>query len=285
MTRAERFRTLGDSTRLRIVALLNAEELSVGELQTLLGIGQSTVSGHLAQLRGVGLVSARRDGPLTRYHLATPEGEADLVALLVATPLAEPDRLALERLRVERAVPTPEGLGSDFMPGRSWEALARLLLALAPPLRIADIGIGTGRLTSLLAGAARHLIAIDPDREALAALPDGIERRMGRLEDPPLTRGEVDLIVLSQSLHCVEHPESALRRCHDVLEPGARIAVLDLEVHPHEWVRHRLGHRHLGFSDLEGMLAATGFQAVQSGVVHRDRRAPAFTTIMAVGTR
>ena len=284
MSRAELFRILGDPNRLRIVALLGAEELTVGELEGILGVSQSTVSGHLAQLRRLGLVTARRDGAHTRYQVAWPPEEEPLVRLAAATPLTDADRHALDALRAARA-PAPDGLGPDYLPGRSWEALAHLLLALLPPLRIADIGVGTGQLTRLLAPHVARLIAIDPDPAALVGLPSPIEARLGRLEEPPLTPGEVDVILLSQSLHCVADPLDALRRCLGVLAPGGRIAVLDLAPHDHVWVRHRLGHRHLGFGDLGGLLREAGFTAVTNAPVHRDRRAPAFTTVLATGLR
>lgn len=285
MSRAELFRTLGDPTRLRILALLGTEELTVTELQEVLGIGQSTVSGHLAQLRRVSLVTARRDGVHTRYLVATPAGEEVVAGLVASAPLAEADRHALDRVRASREAPAPEGLGADYLPGRSWEALAHLLLALVPPLRIADIGVGTGRLTQLLASRARAIIAVDADPEALAGLPPPIVTRVGRLEDPPLAPGEVELVVLSQSLHCVDDPVAALRRCHTALAPDGRIAVIDLAPHAHEWVRHRLGHRHLGFADLGALLTEAGFVEVENNVVHRDRKSPAFTTVLAVGRR
>lgn len=284
MPRAELFRALADPTRLRILCLLGQEELAVAELVEILGIGQSTVSGHLASLRREGLVAARRDGAHQRYQVAMPEGEEALVRLAVETPLSEADRHALERLRAARS-PAPDGLGPDYLPGRSWEAFGRLALALLPPLRIADIGVGTGQLTRLLATRARKLVAIDADPEALATLPAPIEARVGRLESPPLRRGEVDLIVLSQSLHCVDDPVAALAACLPGLARDGRIAVLDLAPHPHEWVRHRLGHRHLGFADLGGMLKEAGFEEPTCEVVHRDRRAPAFTTLLAIARR
>lgn len=284
MSRAALFRTLGDPNRLRILALLHREELSVGELQEVLGMSQSTVSGHLAQLRRVGLVAARRDGPHTRYLPATPEGEEALGPLLAA-PLSEADLHALDRVLARRAAPAPEGLGPDYLPGRSWEAAAHLLLALMPPLRIADLGVGTGRLTRLLAARAGRMIAIDADPAALAGLEPPIEARVGRLEAPPLAPEEVDLVVLSQSLHCVEDPVAALARCREALVPGGRVAVLDLAPHEHAWVRQRLGHRHLGFPDLGALLTRAGYRDVRCEVVHQDRRAPAFTTVLAVGTR
>lgn len=284
MPRAELFRVLGDPSRLRILCLLGQEELSVGELVELLGVGQSTVSGHLAALRRAELVVARRDGAHTRYQVAEPPGEEALVRLATSTPLSDDDRAALDRLRAARS-PAPDGLGPDYLPGRSWEALAHLLLELLPPLRVADIGVGTGQLTRLLAPRARRLIAIDADPEALAALPAPIEPRVGRLEAPPLAPGEVDLVLLSQSLHCVDDPVAALRACLPALAPGGRVAVLDLAPHEHAWVRHRLGHRHQGFADLGGLLGDAGFVGVTCREVHRDRRAPAFTTLLAVGHR
>src|SRR5438045_9009821 len=53
-------RLLADSTRLRLLLLLEQEELSVAELQQILGMGQSRISSHLAQLKRVGVVSDRR---------------------------------------------------------------------------------------------------------------------------------------------------------------------------------------------------------------------------------
>lgn len=285
MSRAEIFRTLGDPTRLRIFALVAREELAVGEVQDIVGLGQSTVSGHLAQLRTAGLVTARRDGAHTRYTAARPEGQDALYQLLAGEPLPEGDALALQRVLAERTAPTPEGLGSDYLPGRSWEALARMLLSLLPPLRIADLGVGTGHLTSLLAAGARHVIAIDRDEAALARLPPSIERRVGTLEDLPLGEREVDLVLISQALHCVNDPVATLRRCREALAGGGQIAVLDLAPHTHAWVRHRLGHQHLGFADLAGLLRDAGFHDVRQDIVHVDRRAPAFTTVLAVGRK
>lgn len=293
LTRSDLFRVLGDPTRLRLLALLAEEPLTVSEIQEVIGVGQSTVSGHLAQLRRAGLVSAHRDGAHVRYVPAVPEGEADLARLASETPIGEADRHALESLRQRRAAPTPDELGPEWLPGRSWEALAHLLLGLLPPLRVAELGVGTGRLTTLLARSCSRLIAVDVDPAALEALQElsqtseigTIETRVGRIEDPPLQPGEVELILLSQSLHCVEDPLAALRAIYAVLPPGGRVAVLDLAPHEHAWVRARFGHVHLGFPDLGGLLSAAGFSRVSCAVVHRDRKGPVFTTLLALGVR
>jgi ArsR family transcriptional regulator len=65
------FRVLGDSTRLRILHLLRAGELCVGDLVTVLNVPQPTASRHLAYLKRSGLISARKNSYWTFYSLAT----------------------------------------------------------------------------------------------------------------------------------------------------------------------------------------------------------------------
>jgi len=67
------FRSLGDETRLRIVARLAAGEARVVDLTGELGLAQSTVSKHLACLRGCGLVDYRTEGRQSFYALTRPE--------------------------------------------------------------------------------------------------------------------------------------------------------------------------------------------------------------------
>ncbi len=285
MTRTDRLRVLAEPVRLRILALLQAEELSAGELQDLLGLAQSTFAGHMAQLKRVGLADARRAQGQVVYSLAAVE-DTELAALIASEPLDEADRFALERILAARGAAI-DSLDADFLPGRNWEGLAQLLLTLLPPLRIADLGVGSGELTRLLASSnpASHLIAVDLQADALVNLGPNVEPRCGDLADPPLAPGEVDLVLYSQSLHCVEDPLLALQNLHEKLAPGARVAVLDLAPHAHTWVQGRLGHKHLGFPDLAALLTAAGFHTVSCAVVHRDRRPPAFTTLLALGTR
>jgi ArsR family transcriptional regulator, cadmium/lead-responsive transcriptional repressor len=67
------FRSLADETRLRIVARLAAGEARVVDLTGELGLAQSTVSKHLACLRGCGLVDYRAQGRQSFYALTRPE--------------------------------------------------------------------------------------------------------------------------------------------------------------------------------------------------------------------
>src|SRR5437762_11521209 len=81
-------RLLADPTRLRLLLLLEQEELSVAELQQILGMGQSRISSHLAQLKRAGVVEDRRAGKNV-YYGASENGQGSRRA-----PLAEVSRKA-----------------------------------------------------------------------------------------------------------------------------------------------------------------------------------------------
>lgn len=74
--------TLGDTTRYRLVRLLDAAEteLSVSDLDDAVGVSFSAVSHALSDLTDAGLVTARRDGT-KRYYRPTDRADAILVAL------------------------------------------------------------------------------------------------------------------------------------------------------------------------------------------------------------
>src|SRR6188474_46174 len=77
-------KTLSDPTRLRLLALLMREELSVAELQEILGMGQSRISSQLALLRQAGFVTDRRDGKKAFYSLRTGLSPKQLTLLQAA---------------------------------------------------------------------------------------------------------------------------------------------------------------------------------------------------------
>src|SRR5690349_12729174 len=161
-------RLLSDPVRVRLLLLLESEELSVAELQTILAKGQSQISTHLSQLKRVGLVEDRRTGKNIFYRLKLPgdEGEASAVAELLELlriaarelPGISEDRDALALVlakRRDRMRSYFDGLagrfGREYLPGRSWQGLAEALLTLMPAMVIADLGAGEGTFSQLLA--------------------------------------------------------------------------------------------------------------------------------------
>jgi ubiquinone/menaquinone biosynthesis C-methylase UbiE/DNA-binding transcriptional ArsR family regulator len=298
-------RVLGDPTRLRMWVLLSREELSVAELQEILGMGQSTISTHLAQLKHAGLVEDRRTGKNSWYRSKSTEaGVSKLLGLLQQEELSEAaqDEAALKLVLRKRQDKTRAffddmagRLGREYVPGRSWKSIAEALLWLLPPMVIADLGAGEGAFSMLLAQRAQQVIAVDnSDRmvelgSALAAKQGvaALEYRKGDLEDVPIADGVVDLAVFSQSLHHALHPERAIAEAWRILKPGGRIAILDLVQHRFAEARELYADVWLGFSEveLESLLGKAGFGDVHTAVVHKETEAPFFQTVLATGKK
>src|SRR6059058_5209792 len=244
-------RTVADPTRLRLMLLLEHDELSVAELQDILGMGQSRISSHLAQLKRAGAVADRRAGKNVYYGLTKKEernsarGPIRELMQTLAREVAETarDRTALKvtlRKRQDKAREYFDELagkfGRSYVPGRSWQALAHTLITLLPPLTVADLGAGEGTLSQLLARNARKVIAVDNSPKMVAfasrlAKKHGLknlEYRLGDIQDPPIQQNSVDLAILSQALHHAIHPERAIEAAHRILKRSGRLAILDL---------------------------------------------------------
>src|SRR5437660_249967 len=142
-------RLLGDEGRIRVLRLLNKEELSVAELQEILGMGQSRISMQLSQLKQAGLVAVRRAGQKSLYRLAAPEGAENIVSETlqrgtseIREAMRDDDALQLIlRKRKDKLRSYFDELagrfGRHYVPGRSWKGLTEVLLRLLPPLKIA----------------------------------------------------------------------------------------------------------------------------------------------------
>jgi ubiquinone/menaquinone biosynthesis C-methylase UbiE len=298
-------RLLADPNRLRILLLLAAEELSVAELQEILGLGQSTISTQLSQLKSAGLIEDRRVGKNNLYRLQQPGAENVLPVIRQATteiPEAAQDQAALQltlRKRQDKSRAFFDEMagrfGREYVPGRSWKGLAGALLKLMPPMVIADLGAGEGTFSLLLAQRAKQVIAVDNSQKmveygtSLAANQEikSLEYRLGDLESVPIEDATVDLAFFSQSLHHALHPERAIAEAWRILNPGGRIAVLDLVKHRFEEARELYADLWLGFSEveLEVLLEKAGFANVQTDLVHKESEAPYFQTLLAVGDK
>jgi len=299
-------RLLADETRLRLLLLLQQEELSVVELQEILGMGQSRISAHLAQLRGAQLVQDRRAGKNIYYVLSgdvlAGEWRPILDCAAAELPEVKEDRRALEVLRRKRADRSREyfdrmagKFGREYVPGRTWEGVARMLMALVEPMVIADMGAGEGHLSQLLAKRAKQVIAVDNSERmveygANLARENGItnlEYRLGDIEMPPVAEGSVDLALLSQALHHAGNPARAIQAAYRMVRPGGRVVVLDLLAHQFEQARELYADTWLGFTEaaLVGFLEEAGFCGVEVSVVSRDELNPAFQTLYATGMK
>ncbi len=301
-------RSLADPTRLRIIALLERDELSVNELQQITRMGQSRISTHLGQLQEADLIQSRREGKRTFYKLNpnAPELEKEFIQLAVRSarelPEHSADQVNLKRILVRRhdqaQVFFDQVAGRfdrSYGPGRSWQAFGQMLLRTMPPLVVADLGAGEGLLSELLARRARKVIAVDNSEKIVAfgaakAKKSGIknlEFRLGDLEEPPIEPQSVDLVILSQALHHAREPARAIAAAHRILRPGGQMMILDLLQHSFEKARELYGDIWLGFaeSDLQRWLEAAGFKRIEIGVVAREEQPPNFQTILAAAEK
>jgi ubiquinone/menaquinone biosynthesis C-methylase UbiE len=301
-------RTLADPTRARLMHILQAEELSVAEIQEILGMGQSRISTHLAQLKRAGLVQDRRVGKNIYYTwtLAGPIKEPELrslIRLAVADmPEAASDRSSVRHVIAKRKNRTREyfnklagKFGRSYCPGRSWQALAHLFLTMIPQIDVADLGAGEGTLSQILAKSVRKVIAIDISERMVEvgsqlAKDQGftnLEYRIGDLEEPPISENSIDLAMFSQALHHANSPQRAITAARRILREGGRLVILDLLAHDFEQARELYADLWLGFSEVELMrlLEQAGFRENNVQIVSRELNSPYFQTVLATGVK
>jgi len=299
---------LADPTRLRIIALLERDELSVNELQQITRMGQSRISTHLGQLQDAGLIQSRREGKRTFYKLNQSADALARESIQLATrgaremPEYAADQVNLKRIvarRQEQAQLYFDQIAGRFDrsygPGRSWQAFGQMLLRIIPALTIADLGAGEGLLSELLARRGKKVIAVDNSEKIVAfgakkAKKNGLknlEFRLGDLEEPPIDPQSVDLVILSQALHHARNPARAIAATHRILRVGGQVMILDLLQHNFEQAHQLYGDTWLGFaeSDLHHWLEAAGFKKIEISVVAREEQPPNFQTILAAGEK
>ncbi|HEX7118301.1 MAG TPA: metalloregulator ArsR/SmtB family transcription factor [Longimicrobiales bacterium] len=303
----DRLSALADTTRSRLLLVLERQELTVGELCAVVQLPQSTVSRHLRVLADEGWVSARPEGT-SRYYRVVEGLDASSRRLwhlvreqVAALPAAEQDAqrvqgvLAQRRTKSQAFFSTAAGewdrLRSELF-GERVELLG-LLALLDGGWTVGDLGCGTGQVAEVLARFVGRVIAVDESPAMLAAARRrldgvaGVEVRSGRLEALPIDDGRLDVALLFLVLHHVEDPGRALAEVARAVRPGGRLVVVDMMPHDREEYRQEMGHVWLGFSEaqLAAWAEAAGFGAVRWSALPADPRAKGPTLFAATGVR
>jgi ubiquinone/menaquinone biosynthesis C-methylase UbiE len=284
----------GEETRLRILCLLDAAELTVSELVAILGQSQPRVSRHLKLLVEAGLAARQREGAWAFFRLADEGGALarDLIGRLdPGDPTLSADRIRLEAAREARrkqAAAYFAEQASDWdriralhAPEERVEAALVSLVGDKPYRSLLDLGTGTGRMLELLAPRAVRAVGIDQSAAMLALARSRIDQaglrnvhlRQGDIYAPPVERDGYDLVVIHQVLHFLDDPARALKEAARALAPSGRLVVVDFDAHDQEFLRTDFAHRRLGFAiaEIEGFLAEAGLSGV------RARRVPPAT--------
>ena len=287
-------RALADPTRLRIMRLLCAMELAVGELAQVLGQSQPRVSRHIRILCDAGLAERRKEGSWVFLRSAIAEDRAPPLGQAAARLLGvaehddaafaarcAEDRRHLAAIRAARAASaeawfarhadewdTLRGLHS---PDGTVEAALQSALGNGMLGALLDVGTGTGRMAELFAPRAGHVTGIDKSpemlrlaRARLQQLPaDQIDLVQGDFTSLPFADAGFDTVLFHQVLHYALQPEAVLAEAARVAKHGGRIAVVDFAAHEREELRSQHAHARLGFSDEQmlDLLSQSGFVA------------------------
>ncbi|MGI3899853.1 MAG: metalloregulator ArsR/SmtB family transcription factor [Janthinobacterium lividum] len=273
----------GESTRLRLLALLSEAELTVSELVTILGQSQPRVSRHLKLLVEGGLVERHREGAWAFFTAADRGAGAALVRDILGRidpedPVLRADHARLAEARASRTA-AAEGYFAAQAP--NWDRIRALhvsedrveaaVIETVGPGRIRallDLGTGTGRMLEILAGRADRAVGIDGSHAMLNLARLRVERgglrntqlRQGDIYALPVERDGYDLVVVHQVLHYLDEPARALREAARVLRPGGRLLVVDFAPHADESLRVAHAHRRLGFArgEIDGFMRDAG---------------------------
>jgi DNA-binding transcriptional ArsR family regulator/SAM-dependent methyltransferase len=265
----------GETTRLRILALLAHGELAVGELASALGQSQPRISRHLKLLTESGLVVRLPEGAWVFYRLAE-QGTAVRLLVDVALRLidrADPeivrDQERLEAIAAARAAAAASYFAENaedwgrvsalHLPEADIEAALRDAAGPGPFEFMVDVGVGQGRTILALADRVRRAEGFDTSRQmlalartALGALPPGRAHvRLGDVYDPPIPPQSADLVTVHQVLHFLPDPRRAVMEAARLLKPGGRMVIVDFAPHGLEFLREQHAHRRLGFADEE----------------------------------
>jgi len=277
----------GESTRLRLLALLADGDHSVKDLTEILDQSQPRVSRHLKLLADAGLVQRHAEGAWAYYGLAARGQGAELARWLIAR--VDPDDAERRRDKARqaetRAAQQAQAAAYFAKVAESWDLLktlhvpeaaveAAVLGALDGRVvdLVVDLGTGTGRMLEVLAPAYRRGIGIDSSREMLAVArarlaASGLSHAQVRLGDiaaldPAI--GPADLVVIHQVLHYFDDPGRMLAQARRLLKPGGEVLIVDFAPHGLEFLRAEHAHRRLGLSreQMGGWAAAAGLDVL-----------------------
>lgn len=297
-------RLLGDETRLRLLILLEACELSVAELTEVTALAQSRVSTHLSRLKRAGLVQDRRVGPAAMFsaNLAHDGLAAELWTVLKGSVSDRRTRLDAERAEeVMRARKHGQTWADSvagrmelyYSPGRTWEATARTLIGLLELGDVLDLGSGDGVLAELIAEHARSVTCADISAAVLAAA----RKRLHRLPQVsycradmhalPFAEARFDQVFLMHALTYTREPQRVLAGAARVLRPQGRLVIAALAAHRHRETMRAYDHLNLGLSPaaLARLLQDAGLHVESCRVTSREPRPPYFSVVTALAQR
>jgi len=302
---SQHFRLLSDSTRLRLLMLLDREELSVAELAAITQLAQPRVSTHLAKLKEAGLVSDRRDGVFVYYRMAGTIGDEGLGALWELLRTSTSDPLVQQDFdRIPQVLNARGGNSSwadsvagdmerHYSPGRTWEVTTRAVVQLLELGDVLDIASGDGVLAELLAPRARSIKCLDISRRVVQAGKKRLRNcanvsfEPGDMHDLPVADASVDTVLLMHALTYTKAPQAVFDEASRVLRPGGRLVAATLQKHAHKNVVEAYNHVNLGFTveQLQDFCVKAALDPLEIKVSATEKRAPNFEILTLTASK
>ncbi len=296
---SQHFRLLSDSTRLRLLMLVDREELSVAELAAITQLAQPRVSTHLAKLKEAGLVNDRREGVSVYYRMAATIVDPSLGALweLLRTNTSDP-LIQQDFKRIQQVINARGGNSSwadtvagdmerHYSPGRTWEVTTRTIVQLLELGDVLDVASGDGVLAELLAPRARSIQCLDISQRVVDAGKERLRNysnvsfAAGDMHDLPLPDASVDTILLMHALTYTSEPQKVFNEASRVLRPGGFLLAATLQKHPHKNAVTAYNHLNLGFteSDLRKFCTNSGLEPQNIRISAVEKRTPNFEVL------
>ena len=264
-------RAVGEPTRLRIVMLLVASELTVKDLTAILGQSQPRISRHLKLLSEAGVVLRHPEGAWVYYRLAEEAVIQRLMRALTESLDPSASELARDRERLAAVKRDHAEAAARYFAEHAaeWDAIRSLHVAedaveaamrkaigTRPFQSLLDLGTGTGRILELFAPLYVRGVGIDASADMLAVARANLDRagvahaqvRLGDIYHLAMPRDAFDVVAIHQVLHYLDEPGRAIAEAARVLGPGGRLLVVDFAPHDLEFLREKHAHRRLGFS-------------------------------------
>jgi ubiquinone/menaquinone biosynthesis C-methylase UbiE len=300
---SQHFRLLSDSTRLRLLMLVDREELSVAELAAITQLAQPRVSTHLAKLKEAGLVSDRREGVSVYYRMAATIADPGLNALWellrsnTSDPLIQKDAERIPQVLNARGGSSnwADSVAGDmerhYSPGRTWEVTTRTIVQLLELGDVLDVASGDGVLAELLAPRARSIQCLDISQRVVDAGRERLRNysnvsfTAGDMHNLPVADTSFDTVLLMHALTYTGEPQKVFNEASRVLRPGGRLLAATLHKHAHKNAVVAYNHINLGFKESQLRLLCTraGLEPQSIQVSAVEKRAPNFEvlTLMA----
>ena len=299
---SQHFRLLSDSTRLRLLMLVDREELSVAELAAITQLAQPRVSTHLAKLKEAGLVNDRREGVSVYYRMAGKIADSGLKSLweLLRTNTSDP----LIQQDIERIPQVLNARNGDsnwadsvagdmerhYSPGRTWEATTRAIVQLLELGDVLDVASGDGVLAELLAPRSRSIKCldisqrvVDAGKKRLRNYPN-VSFELGDMHDLPVPAASFDTILLMHALTYTKTPQLVFDEAFRILKPGGRLLAVTLQKHAHKNAVTAYNHLNLGFTEpqLRKFCTRAGLEPLTIQISGIEKRTPHFEVLTLV---